>query len=137
MTIEEEKQILERLLKRKHDAEKLPPEELNKNEKYKKEYDAICNGIKVLKEKLDLNWDEKVAMDLLLKTQKDIATQLNWKGCDEFFKDNPELDNLINVMGDKVDEAFKRKSMTAVQDAIQKYKDTCIKVNDILINQPS
>lgn len=132
----DDKQKLEHLLKRKHDAEKLPHEELYGNEKYKKAYDSICNEIEALKKKLDLNWDEKAAINLLLEVQMYIATQLNWKDCGQFFNDNPELDNLIMIMGDKVDEAFKRKSMLAVQEAIQKYKDTCIKVNNIFINQP-
>lgn len=126
---ESDKQKLEILLQRKKKADSLPPEE---KKKWQKQYDEICKEIIILKQKLGLNvWDESAAIKLLIDTTLWISTNLNWKDKEAFLKENPQLWKRIEDAGDKVDEAFKTKDMDTVKDAIQAYKDVCIKINKV------
>lgn len=126
---ESDKQRLEILLKRKQKADSLPESE---RKQWQKQYDEICKEIIALKQKLGLSkWDESAAIKLLIETTSWISINLNWKGKDDFFKQNPELWQRIEDAGNKVDQAFKTKDMDTVKDAIQAYKNVCIKINKV------
>lgn len=129
---ESDKQRLEILLERKEKADSLPADE---RKQWQKQYDQICKEIISLKQKLGLNnWNEDEVIKLLIDTTMWLCVNLNWKGKDDFFKENPQLWQHVTDAGNKVDHAFKTKDMDTVKDAIQAYKDACIKVNQICNN---
>lgn len=129
---ESDKQRLEILLKRKQKADSLPEDE---RKKWQQQYDEICREIIILKQKLGLNkWDESATIKLLIDTSLWVSMNLEWENSDDFFNKNPQMQQYIKDAGNKVDKAFKTKDMDTVKDAIQAYKDACIKVNQICNN---
>jgi hypothetical protein len=132
---ESDKQRLKELLKRKQKADSLPEDE---RKQWQKQYDDICNEIAVLKNRLALNnWDESKALNLVIDTDREICTGYIWdKNTDIILRENPELMQKIIQVGKGIDEAFKLKSMDAVKDAVERYKQICIKVNQIC-NDPN
>ncbi len=130
MTIEEEKQMLERLIERKEKAESMPPDQL---EPYRKQYNAICQNIEILSNKLGIEpWNGEKALGILAKVASWCNT-LDWRTWDKeantFYRYYPDLEKEFNEAGEKVDALFRKHDMQIVRQAIEEYKSIIEKIN--------
>lgn len=114
------------LLERKKKADALPKEKLKR---WQKQYDEICSEITAIEKKIGRDtWDENAAVEIYVDAVKWISLELNWWSREQFLKSNPNFVKIIIDAGEKVDYAFKIKSMNGVRESIENYKEVCSKV---------